>query len=101
MDHSLPHHHHDIPPAGMGGTYQDWLRYQQKQERQQLRIERQEQAQRVACHRSRAKKAARTRRTRRNAKQFSSTLRSVLVAGVAVVLLVAGTLVTQSLRKLL
>jgi hypothetical protein len=19
-------HHHDIPPAGLGGTYQDWLR---------------------------------------------------------------------------
>jgi hypothetical protein len=37
MDNSLPHR--DIPPTGMGGTYQDWLRYQEKQERLARRLE--------------------------------------------------------------
>jgi ferric-dicitrate binding protein FerR (iron transport regulator) len=96
MENRRPHH--DIPPAGMGGTYQDWLHYQEKQERLARRMERQEQALRTARNRSRAAKAAKIRRKRRHAQQAASTLRGVLVAGVAVVLLAAGTVIKQVWR---
>jgi hypothetical protein len=46
----------------------------------------------------RAAKAARTRRERQNTQQISSALHSMLVAGVAVVLLVAGTVIKQVWR---
>ena len=95
-EHQRPHH--DIPPAGMGGTYQQWLRYEEKMERQQHRDEQREQVQRAARHRARAEKAAKTRRKRKNAKQVSSALRGVVVAGVALALLVAGTVVKQVWR---
>jgi hypothetical protein len=92
------HPYHGIPPAGMGGTDSQWLRYQEKQERLARRLEQQEQALRMARHRARAAKAARTRRKRKNAQQVSSALRGVLVAGVAVALLVAGTVIKQVWR---
>jgi hypothetical protein len=86
---------HDIPPGGMGGTYYDWLRYQEKQERLARRLERQEQAQRTARNRVRAAKAAKTRRKRQQAQRVTSALRGVLVAGA---LLVAGTVIKQMWR---
>jgi len=96
MENQRPHR--DIPPAGMGGTYQQWLRYQEKQERLARHLEQQEQAQRAARNRVRATKAAKTRRERRQAQQVSSALHGVLVAGVAVALLIAGTIVKQLWR---
>jgi hypothetical protein len=95
-NHQRPH---DIPPAGMGGTYQDWLRYQEKEERRQRREERQEQAFRTARSRVRAAKAAKTRRKRKNDKQWRSALHGVLVAGVAVALIIAGNVLKQVWRN--
>jgi hypothetical protein len=82
----------------MGGTYWDWLRYQEKEQRQRRREEKQALAYRVARNRPRAAKAARTRRKRRQAQQVSSALHGLLVVGVAVVLLVAGTIIRQAWR---
>lgn len=95
-DHQRPHH--DIPPTGMGGTYQQWLRYQEKQERQRQREEQRERAQRAARNRARAAKAAKTRRKRKNARQISSGLHGVLVAGVALAVLITGSVVKQMWR---
>jgi hypothetical protein len=90
--------HHDIPPAGMGGTYAQWLRHQEKQERLARREEQQELRLRAARNRMRAAKAAKTRRKRKHARQVSSALHSVLVAGVAVALLISGTVIKQVWR---
>jgi hypothetical protein len=46
-------YHRDIPPAGRGGTYEEWLRYQEKEQLRKLREEKQAQARRTA-HKMRA-----------------------------------------------
>jgi hypothetical protein len=51
MDNLRPHH--DTPPAGMGGTYEQWLRYQEKEERRRRREEKEVQALRTAWHHER------------------------------------------------
>ena len=96
MENRRPHH--DIPPAGMGSTYWDWLHYQEKEERRQRREEQREQTLRTARNRVRAANAAKTRRKRKDVQQISSALHGALVAGVALALLVAGTVVKQVWR---
>jgi hypothetical protein len=88
MDSPSPHH--DVPPAGLGGTYQEWLRYQEKEQRRKLREERQAQARRMAHNRVRSAKAARTRRKHQRARHHASTMKAVAVTGVALAFMVAG-----------
>jgi ferric-dicitrate binding protein FerR (iron transport regulator) len=90
--------HHDTPPAGMGGTYHDWLRYHQKEERRQRREERQLQALRSARQLERATEAARTRRKHRRRKERQKLLQDVLVAAVATGLLIGGTALKAATR---
>jgi hypothetical protein len=85
-----PPPHYDVPPAGLGGTYQDWLRHQEKEERRRHRDERQAQARRSAHNRVRSAKAARTRRKNQRARQRASTMKGILVTCVALALLVSG-----------
>lgn len=80
----------DTPPAGMGGSFRQYLRYQQKQERLAEREEQHEQKLREAKYQTRAQKAARTRRKRKRAQERAATLRGVIFAGIAALLLIAG-----------
>jgi hypothetical protein len=82
----------------MGGTYQQWLRYQEKQERLARRLEQQEQAQRTARNRASSQSRNNPPQTAERPAGFSA-LHGVLVAGPAAVLLVAGTVVKQVWRQ--
>jgi hypothetical protein len=88
------HLHHDTPPAGMGGTYDEWLRFQGKEARRRLREEKQEQALRTARYHERAAKAARTRRKHARRNELWQALNGLLVAAVA-----AGSLIGSAALK--